>query len=747
MNARAAAPLLALALTLAAVAAPMAAAETIPLPADAATGQAQNSQIYQVACPAAGDCVAVGYYNDTSANHQALIEDERDGAWSAGEVPDSSLPSTDASPPQPELTSVACTSAANCVATDAFDEAISDDEQGLIDAETSGTWNPIVAPLGGLSSGVAANAGVEVTPVACPVAGGCVAVGNYTDAGQQLEGLIETQSASGWAPSEMPAPQGVSSASFRPGFYDLACAAAASCAAVGLFGPDNDQQGLLETDSNGTWSPTVVDLSQMDPAAAANPTALVPAVSCPGAGDCTAVGIFEDIDGAYEAFAVSEDGGTWQAPTALSLPADASTTPDASADPIQNDLYLNGISCASVGNCTAVGSYDAGGDNDIDAFTVTETGGSWGRGVATALPGGNSAPAANPEAMLDSVTCRAPDDCLAAGTYVAAAGDNVVLVARQSDAGWTTFGEELSSVYDANPSAPASPYWSSVSCVPGGYCAIGGNVADDATGNEDAFLLDAPTAPGTPTAALAGTEATVGWSAPQDDGGLPIVGYSVSANDLTDSARGGQSVQAGASDAAATIAGLTAGDSYTFTVTAQSLLGSGVPATSAAVGPPPGSPPSPPSVPATTPSITAPSSALMPTSAPIPTITTMPASALSRVRIYDSLEVLLAPTGSRARPPKLIRARGFTFTYRALEAGRVSVRWYQRSGHRKRPHRKLVGSGWGTAREAGNVRLAVDLTPLGRRLVAAGHRFRLTAVVSFSGGGLTVTRTHAFTLR
>lgn len=741
MQGRAATLLVALGLILSVLLAQTAAAETVTLPADAATGQAQNSQIYQVTCPASGDCVAVGYYNDTSANHQALIEDERDGTWTAGEVPDSRLPSDDASPPRPELTSVACTSAANCVATDAFDQS-SSDEQGLIDEETSGTWNPMVAPLDGLASGVAASAGVEVTPVACPVAGGCVAVGNYTDASQQLAGLIETQSASGWAPSEMPAPQGVSSANFRPGFYDLACAASASCAAVGSFGPDNDQQGLLETDSDGTWSPAVVDLSKMDPAAAANPNALVLAVSCPGAGACTAVGIFENIDGAYQAFAVSENGGTWQAPTALSLPADASTTPDGSDDPIQNDLYLNGISCASVGNCTAVGSYDAGANNNIDAFTVTETGGNWGRGVVTALPGSNPAPAANPEAMLDSVTCQAPDDCLAAGSYVAAAGDNVVLVARQSDASWKTFGEELASVYDADPSAPASPYWSSVACASGGYCAIGGNVADGATGNEDAFLLDAPAAPMIPTASLAGSEATVGWSAPQDDGGLPISGYTISANDLTDSARGGQIVQAGPSDTAATIPGLTAGDSYTFTVSAESLLGVGVPATSAVVPAPQQS---------TTTSTTTAPTATTPTAAPTPTTTTAPAAIANpasptKAEIYGTLYALLTPRGSSARLRHLRRSNSYRFFYRALEAGIVSVRWFQISGHGRHQHRRLAGSGTVKATKAGATRVVVRLTALGRRLAARGHRLALRAVVSFSGGGLSVSRTRGFTL-
>ena len=56
---------------------------------------------------------------------------------------------------------------------------------------------------------------------------------------------------------------------------------------------------------------------------------------------------------------VTSVDGQWQAASPLPLPGDAATSTVG-----QNDLYLNGVSCASVGDCTAVGSYDATSAND-----------------------------------------------------------------------------------------------------------------------------------------------------------------------------------------------------------------------------------------------------------------------------------------------------------------------------------------------------------------------------------------------
>jgi hypothetical protein len=94
-----------------------------------------------------------------------------------------------------------------------------------------------------------------------------------------------------------------------------------------------------------------------------------------------------------------------------------------------------------------------------------------------------------------------------------------------------------------------------------------------------------PGAPTNVTAAAGTLSATVNWTAPASSGSTPIVGYTVTASP------GGRTCSALAPATKCTVAGLTAGTSYTFTVTASNTYGSGqVSAPSTAVIPtaPPG---------------------------------------------------------------------------------------------------------------------------------------------------------------
>ena len=89
----------------------------------------------------------------------------------------------------------------------------------------------------------------------------------------------------------------------------------------------------------------------------------------------------------------------------------------------------------------------------------------------------------------------------------------------------------------------------------------------------------APTAPTNVSVAPAGAEAEVDWSAPNDDGGSAITGYTVTPST---GGNAGTPVPVGPSATSATVTGLTNGTSYTFKVTATNAIGStDSPATSA----------------------------------------------------------------------------------------------------------------------------------------------------------------------
>jgi hypothetical protein len=84
------------------------------------------------------------------------------------------------------------------------------------------------------------------------------------------------------------------------------------------------------------------------------------------------------------------------------------------------------------------------------------------------------------------------------------------------------------------------------------------------------------TVPGEPTigAATGGNaQATVAFSPPSTNNGSPVISYRVTATDLTTPANGGQTASGPGSPL--TVTGLTNGDSYTFTVTATNIVGTG----------------------------------------------------------------------------------------------------------------------------------------------------------------------------
>ena len=81
-------------------------------------------------------------------------------------------------------------------------------------------------------------------------------------------------------------------------------------------------------------------------------------------------------------------------------------------------VQLQALSCASTGNCSAVGGYDDGLGNS-QGLLVTQTGGRWQRAVEAQAPAGASV---EPFKLsngggLVGISCPAPGDCTAIGRY------------------------------------------------------------------------------------------------------------------------------------------------------------------------------------------------------------------------------------------------------------------------------------------------------------------------------------------
>ena len=91
------------------------------------------------------------------------------------------------------------------------------------------------------------------------------------------------------------------------------CPAPANCVAVGAYESGGTTQGLIDTESGGSWTALEAPLP---PGAGADPSVLLIDTSCPSVGSCVAVGIYNDAGGHRQGLLLTEAGGSWAAVTA-----------------------------------------------------------------------------------------------------------------------------------------------------------------------------------------------------------------------------------------------------------------------------------------------------------------------------------------------------------------------------------------------------------------------------------------------
>jgi hypothetical protein len=189
----------------------------------------------------------------------------------------------------------------------------------------------------------------------------------------------------------------------------VGCSSLGNCVAVGYYAPTTgtvDGVPFVVTEVDGTWgnAQPVAGL----PALGTDTTSTLTQVSCGASDFCTAAGTYYDADGAPHYFVITETGGTWGTPTVL----------DASGLGSVVSLNVNSLSCPETGECTIIGSYTPTGTAANPApFTVDESAGTW--GGMQPLAGVSSLPSSAPIQMsgLDSLSCGAPGDCTAGGSY------------------------------------------------------------------------------------------------------------------------------------------------------------------------------------------------------------------------------------------------------------------------------------------------------------------------------------------
>lgn len=112
----------------------------------------------------------------------------------------------------------------------------------------------------------------------------------------------------------------------------------------------------------------------------------------------------------------------------------------------------------------------------------------------------------------------------------------------------------------------------------------------------------------------------------------------------------------------------------------------------------------------------------------------------------------LTPAGRAAKIAALRKGDGFTFTFKALEAGTAVIDWYEvpsgAASASAKPKPVLVASGHASFSAAGTGKLKVNLTAAGKRLLKKARSLKLTAKGTFTPTGDTaIIATKTFVLK
>lgn len=209
-------------------------------------------------------------------------------------------------------------------------------------------------------------------------------------------------------------------------------------------------------------------------------------IDCPSVANCVAEAVDDVATGGEELVIETLAGATWtEGVVALPIPA-ASIS----------GIFPSGISCSSVGNCVATGSYWTD-PSTFTYFAAQEVAGAWGAASTLAVPAGSSAA---PQWSLQSAACpRGGTQCYLLGTGTQAA--------TNSSDSWVTTYTLGSAATSAPVVAPRTDRpLLAISCPAASDCtAVGNSTVDGFAGGS----WSSPLTPSTPSGDTASSLTTV----------------------------------------------------------------------------------------------------------------------------------------------------------------------------------------------------------------------------------------------
>jgi hypothetical protein len=205
-----------------------------PLPADASS-TAPDTGISAMTCPAAGSCVALGNYVSSDGTEYGFVDTLSQGTWLPTQLIDGGF------------YQVSCDSLISCAASSSIGPTGSGSVTGhLVDVLSGGSWVPVSVPMppdsGDPPEALAA-------AVSCQPGGFCVAGGFYYNTSGTPEAMVMSGTGANWSSAAAAMPSNAGPAvPTRPTLTAVACPPAGPCVAVGNYNDTSDDlQGVIET--------------------------------------------------------------------------------------------------------------------------------------------------------------------------------------------------------------------------------------------------------------------------------------------------------------------------------------------------------------------------------------------------------------------------------------------------------------------------------------------------------------------
>lgn len=381
----------------------------VRLPSNAAKNYS-TAALNAASCTSLGNCVAVGSYETSSGRFEAMVATEKQGHW--GEATEVMFAASAYAIGNPEaaLLGVSCVSAGNCTAVGVYENIVGHHE-ALTVAEKAGTWGKAIEVLPTLDPEYFA----QLNGVSCTSVGNCVAVGSYENAEGEPQAMTATETTGKWAKqSKVSSPAGAgTSGNTYATLAGVSCKSAGNCSAVGYYENASGGDDLLALSEKARVWGKAVEVGSPTGAA----SAWFQGVSCTSAGNCTAVGYFRATSGGYDLMVAPDKAGKWGEATEVGSPAGTGGW-------IWQRLLA--VSCTSVGNCAAVGYYE-NDDDTHQAITAIESAGTWTPAELGSPSGAGTGARAG--SSLSGVSCTSAGSCSAVGTYKNSSTDTLAMAA------------------------------------------------------------------------------------------------------------------------------------------------------------------------------------------------------------------------------------------------------------------------------------------------------------------------------